>query len=87
MFWINYFVYQRGEERSRRDEWLKTIQELVPAWNDAWTDIWHIVHNSLLKELVGKFEEYMEKWLESPAGIGLMDDLRNAMYHFMIMKF
>jgi len=81
IFWIYYFVYQRGEEKSRREGWLKNfIQPLIPLWDEAWEDTWHLVHNVLLKEISDRIGEYMQEWLESTAGQMFVAELRKQQY-------
>ena len=81
IFWVYYFVYQRGEEKPRREQWLKNfIQPLIPTWDDEWEDIWHLVHNSLLKEISDRSSEYMQKRLDSTVGQVFVAELRKQQY-------
>ena len=81
IFLIYYFVYQWGEERPRREQWLKNfIQLLIPTWDDEWEDMWHLTHNSLLKEISDRISEYMQQWLDSTAGEVFVAELRKQQY-------
>ena len=81
LFWSYYFVYQRGEDKKRRDELFKEfIRPLIPstAWKDIWEERFHFLHNSLLHEMASRIDTFVKDWIESPAGDAFTTEIRFA---------
>jgi glutathione S-transferase len=79
LFWSYYFLYQRGEDKQRRDTMFKEfIRPLIPqaVWDDAWTERWHFLHNSTLHQMAGRVHRLMKKWLATSAGEVFTTEIR-----------
>jgi hypothetical protein len=77
---VYYFVYQRGEDQSRREAIFHYLKGNNTRIDDEWISSWHLIHNSVLKEMVMRLDKYVKAWVAAPAGVVFDAELRKQKY-------
>jgi len=82
VFWTWYFVYQRGEEKKRRDDLFKQfVKPFIPSavWDDEWEERFHLGHNTILHGMAQAVDVCVKRWEDSDAGEIVAAELRHSM--------
>ena len=87
IFWRAYFVYQRGQTAEGRKELLTLVKDSVDSSKFRWRDheeyinkTWLYEHDELLKNIEGKFQKYVDDWVESDAGVAFEEKISASRY-------
>jgi hypothetical protein len=80
-------VYQRGQTAEGRKELLTLVKDSVDSSKFRWRDheeyinkTWLYEHDELLKNIEGKFQKYVDDWVESDAGVAFEEKISASRY-------